>query len=285
MKCHFCGDTNSKYVCDEHSKTMLNAEDFKKACTNSCDVVYRNKKDEPFYDIEDVRKSYTYNVLQNHQYQLKPEMKDAFFRFKNTTEVYYQNKLIREQRRSAIENFARIAINKLDLSHFPEYEATLDRFVNQLTDEKFTSPADCALRIYNTFDSHIQAIVAKKFREELGINFLNTCSEEIKNDMLKGRHLQQLIDGKIQYDAFVVEVTKYIQSVERRKLLSKAIDERIPEEYRSSCKSTMIFSSFVSNGSDSSVDGTIRFLEFVIMQQQKKKKKGLRNADMFFDSF
>lgn len=283
MKCYYCGDKESKYVCNEHARSMLSTEELRKTCIGSCETKFRNENDEPVYDMKDVRESFTYTVLDHPQ--IKPETKDAFFRFKNMTEVYYRKKMIREKRKVAIEEFTYTAIKKLDMSSFPGYKKNITDMIEKLVDEKLITPAECALKIYKAFEDHIRILNAKKFRTELGLNFLNTQPENVRKIFINGRSYQRLIDGYLQYEDFTTEVINYIETLKRRELLDEALAKHIPENYRELCRGTMMADNYIKSGNTESADGIITFFEFMIKKCEAKKMKGLRRMDKFFDSF
>lgn len=283
MKCYYCGDKESIHVCNTHARSMLSAAELRKTCTGACETKFRNENDEPVYDMKDIRESFTYTII-NHP-QIKQETKDAFFRFKNMTEVYYRKKMIREKRKVAIEEFTYSAVKKLDMSYFPEYKKNINELIEKLVDEKLTTPAECALKIYKAFEEHIRLHNAKKFRTELGLNFLNTQTEHVRKIFITGRSYQRLIDGYLQYEDFTNEVMTYIETIKRRELLDEAINKYIPENYRMLCRDTMMADNYIKSGNTESAEGLITFFEFMIKKCEAKKLKGLRRVDKFFNSF
>lgn len=286
MKCYFCGNSESKRVCSEHTRTMLSVDELHKISTTSCDIYYKDENNNIYYDINDVRKEYSYNTIQYPS--MKQEIKDAFFRFKNITETYYRKKLLRDKRKRAIEEFTYIAIKKLDMKYFPECKKDITNMIENLIDEKLTTPAECALKIYKAFEEHIMIRNAKKFRAELGLNFLNNQMEDVKKVFINGRLYEKLILGHITYDNFTEEVTNYVKSIKRQNLLEEAIEKYIPENYRTLCRDTMMAQTYIKSGDEESAEGTIRFFEFMIKKYELKKTRGIRtykHALNFFETF
>lgn len=281
MKCYYCGDKESIYVCDTHSRSMLSTTELKKTYVSSFETKFRNENNEPLYDIEDVRKSFTYTALNNPK--LKQETKDTFFRFKNMIEVYYRKKIIREKRKSVIEEFTYTALKKLDMSYFPEYKKNIINLIDKLADEKLTTPAECALKIYKAFENYILTHNAKKFRTELGLNFLNAQTENVYKIFINGKSYRQLINGNLQYEDFTNEVVNYIESMKRKKLLYQEIEKNIPENYKMLCIDTMMADNYIKSGNIESTKDIITFFELIVKKCEYKKSKGLRSAN-FFDS-
>jgi hypothetical protein len=283
IKCYFCGDKESIYVCNEHARQMLTGDEVRRFCIYSGKTRYRTENDEPIYDMDDIREDMSCSIF-NHP-QLKQESKDTFFRFKNMAEVYYRKKMIREQRKIAIEEFVYTAIKKLDMSYFPAYKQTIMDMIEKLTDEKLITPAECALKVYKAFEDYIRVNNAKKFRAELAIDFLNTQPESVKKIFLNGRTHQKLIDGYVQFEDFTKEVINYVESTKRREILEENIEKYIPENYRYLCRTTMMADNYIRSGDINGIDGLIKFFEIMIQRCESKKIKGLKRADKFFDSF
>jgi len=283
MKCHYCGNADSIYVCDLHEKKMLTTDDLKNTCSGSYNTIYRNKYDEPLYDIQDLRKSYTYKIFENEP--INSETLDEFFRLKNTIEVIYHKKIIREKRKYAIQNLANQCVKKLDMNYFDEFKPHFENLIEQHTDVKYITPVECALQIYKFFETYINNENAKKTRIELAINCIENISLTAKNMFMKGSAYQRFIHGSITYDDFEKEIMRCVGISDRIELLNDALDKYISKEYHKLCRQTQSANNYILFGNNYEIESLINLFNVTIKKHAVRVKKGLRNTDKFFDNY
>jgi hypothetical protein len=282
MICYFCGNKESKYVCSDHARNMFDNIELKKLCNGSCDVKYYNENEEPLYHIEDIRKSYQSLELCNNK--ADQDTKDNYFRRKNIIETYYQKKIIKEKRKSAIENFTYVALKKLDMTYIPKYQKDVSKLITHMCDDKTLTPAECAIKIYKTYEEEINFIIAKKFRIELALNFLSVQSNNVQKHFINSSNYYNLINGNITYDDFVSNITKYSIGLEKQQILNDYIKTNIPREYISLCCNADISKKYLKN-ENIDFNDVIRCLELMVQKQKSLKIINIYKTNDFFNTF
>lgn len=279
-ECHFCGDTESIYVCDRHARKMLTDDEVKHIYIGGCTKTYLDKNTNLVYDIADIREAFNESVIIT-----STDDDCTYFRLKNSTEAFYQNKIKREQRKIAIEDFLYLLMKKFN-SNLYYSKNTVANLIDSYIEIQSMTPADCAFKIYNSFVEHNERINAKNNRIELANDFLKLQpSCRIEKTYSVRTLYNDFISGKIQFDDFVTNVEKIVGTNERRKLLNELIDKNIQKKYRQLCK----FSNLANEYAEKNVGSTDKLIEqfknIILQYETKNRPTRICNAMKFFNSF
>lgn len=281
--CHYCGNKESYYVCKSHARNMLTKEDLKNTVNYNDTTYFKNENNEQLYDINDLRKRYSYTIFNNEK--INQETLDSFFRFKTMTELAYHKKILREKRKHAIEEFTYHSIKKLNSLYFSEYRKHIDDLIEIYTNKKTLTPAECALIIYKEYESFILYQNAKQTRTELASDYLNIQEHNIKKIFDGGILHIRFINGDISYESFVKEITNHIEKLKREKMLETELAKYIPLKYHKMCTNTKMANDYVKQLNTKTLETLIIFFVNIIKQYEMKTKKGLRNTHKFFKRF